>query len=68
MTKLELVEKFKKNPAYLQNGAGGIAKWTKSSILDVLAAKEEVRIILNLPRKIKTKDSYQLKLDSLKLF
>jgi hypothetical protein len=67
MTKAELVEKFVKNPGYIKKGAGYLVKFTKSSIIDVLAAKEEARSILEMPRKTKIRDTYQEKLETLKL-
>ena len=68
MTKAELVERFVRKPIYITNGAGFLARITKSSIVDVLAAKEEARIILNIPRKNHSgKDAYQQKLDTLNI-
>jgi len=39
MTKAELVERFVRKPIYITNGAWFIARITKSSRVDVLAAK-----------------------------
>jgi hypothetical protein len=66
MTKKELVEKFVKSPAYIKCGAGKLSKMWKSSVEDIITAREEARVVLDMPKKGSV-DAYKQKLESLKL-